>query len=328
MQLKAISLFAVHFAFLASVTACSTTPSLHAEKKSSASVTIAAQPQRFILSDGLQVRLSPPSGFSLTPEHYGFVQPESFSRIKVYEVEVPYQEYLQGLNQESLAQRKIQLVTKEDIELQNAVCHLATLKQAIAGTVFDKKMMICGDELSSVVIEASYPESANATHKQAIFQSITSLSVNIDNQLRLFTGLPFAFNETPSYKITARFRNSLVMRPLSDNSGKSTVVVSHGISENTTTQQLAMHLMAKNGSPDDIDIVRNEPTTLGSIPALATTAYINIAGEAYYTKQILSYQGDRFLLVQTRVPKGKEVVTNSKLNSLLSHFVFKKNTVK
>lgn len=328
MQLKAISVFAVHFVFLTSVTACSTTPSLHTEQNPKASVTAAAQPQRFILSDGLQVRLTPPSGFSLTPEHYGFVQPESFSRIKVYEVEVPYQEYLKGFNQEDLAKRKIQLVTKEDIELQNAICHLATLKQAIAGTVFDKQVMICGDELSSVIIEASYPESATTAHKQAIYQSITSLNVNIDNQLRLFTGLPFAFTETPGYKITTRFRNSLVMRPLSDNSGKSTLVVSHGISENTTTQQLAMHLMAKNGSPDDIEIVRNEATTLGNIPALATSAYINIAGEAFYTKQILSYQSDRFLLVQTRVPKDREDVTNSKLDSLLSHFVFKQNTVK
>ena len=84
-----------------------------------------------------------------------------------------------------------------------------------------------------------------------------------------------------------------------------------------------MHLMAKNGSPDDIEIVRNEPTTLANIPALSTTAYINIADEAYFTKQILSYQSGRFLLVQTRVPKDKQDVTDTALDVLLKHFVFK-----
>lgn len=288
------------------------------------SVATKAQAQRFMLSDGLHVSLVPPNGFTLTPEHYGFVQPESFSRIKVYEIEVPYQDYLLGINQESLAHQKMQLVQNKAIQVQNAVCKLISVKQAIAGTVFDKEMLICGDELSSIGVEASYPESATTAHKQTIYQSITSLSVKTDKQLRLFTGLPFTFTDTPDYKITTRFRNSIVMQPLSDNSGKSTLVISHGISKDRTTQQLAAHLISKNTLPDDIDILTNEQTALDNIPALTTTAYVNIEGDTYYMKQILSYQNDRFLLVQTRVPIAAQAGTNRTLNSLLEHFVFKR----
>ena len=293
------------------------------ETSGNTSVAELAQAQRFMLSDGLHVRLTPASGFTLTPEHYGFVQAESFSRIKVYEVEVPYQEYLLGFSQESLAQQKMQLIKNKAVQLQNAVCNLISVKQAIAGTVFDKEMLICGDELSSVVVEASYPESATTAHKQAIYHSITSLSVKTDKQLRLFTGLPFELTDTPDYKITTRFRNSLVMQPLSDSSGKSTLVISHGVSEGTTTQQLAAHLIKKDSSPEDIKILTNEQTALNNITALATTAHVNIEGDTYYMKQILSYQNDRFLLVQTRVPIAAKAGTNRTLNSLLEHFVFK-----
>lgn len=293
------------------------------ETSGNTSLAESAQAQRFMLSDGLHVRLTPASGFSLTPEHYGFVQAESFSRIKVYEVEVPFQEYLLGFSQESLAQQKMQLVKNNVVQLQNAVCNLISVKQAIAGTVFDKEILICGDELSSVVVEASYPESATKAHKQAIYHSITSLSVKTDKQLRLFTGLPFKLTETPDYKITTRFRNSIVMQPLSDSSGKSTLVISHGMSEGTTTQQLAAHLISKDTSPDDINILTNEQTALDSIPALATTAHVNIDGEIYYIKQILSYQNDRFLLVQTRVPIATKANTNEMIEKLLSNFSFK-----
>lgn len=301
--------------------ACGTTP----QKQLSDNVNTAEQkqPQRFILNDGLQVSLLPPTGFNLTAEHYGFVQPESFSRIKVFEVEVPYQEYVSRLHTENLSVNKLQLVDQKNITVNNAVCNLLALKMIIAGTVFDKQLLICGDDLSSVVVEASYPESANNNHKQAIFSSMTSLNVNAENALRLFTGLPFKLTSTPEYKITKRFRNSVVLQPLSDESGKSSVVISYGTSEDATLGQLAELLISKGVAPEDLEILSNEQAKLETIPALATTAYINIAGESYWTKQILSYQNNRFLLVQARAPKVDKVATNEKLENLLSHFKFK-----
>jgi hypothetical protein len=281
------------------------------------------QAQRFVLNDGFQVSLEPPIGFNLTPEHYGFVQPESFSRIKVYEIEVPYQKYLASLTKENLALIKLQLVKQQKTNVANATCHLIELKQIVAGTVFDKQLLICGDELSSVVVEASYPESANKIHRQAIYKSVNSLLVNVENKLRLFTGLPFKLTDTPEYNISKRFRNSLVMLPLSDSSGKSSVVISHGASENTTINQLAEFLISSGSSPENIEILTNEEAKLDKIPALATTAYVNVAGETYWMKQVLSYQDNRFLLVQTRAPKIDKEITNQKLENLLRHFEFK-----
>lgn len=308
---------------LLSLSACSATPNLKSETMRDEPL----QPQRFILNDGLQVSLVPPNGFTLTPEHYGFAQPESFSRIKVYEVEVPYKTYTGRITKETTAESKLQWVEQKDIEVANAICNLTLLKQVIAGAIFDKQLLICGDELSSVVVEASFPESANKTHRQAIFDAMLSLNVNTNNQLRLFTGLPFKLNETPGFKITKRFANSIVLQPAEENaagSKESTVVISHGTTDSTSIDELAIHLITKGYAPGKVDILTNSTAKLDGIPALTSTAFAtNDDGEVYWIKQILSYQEGRFLLLQTRASKDKKAITENRINLLITQFRFK-----
>lgn len=284
-------------------------------------------PQRFILSDGLQVSLMPPTGFSLTTEHFGFTQAETFSRIKVYEVEIPYQEYLSSLSAEKLALYKMQLVKQEDITIANAICHISEVKKAIAGTVFDKKFLVCGDELSSVVVESSYPESAPKKQKEVIEQAITSLSVKADNNLRVFTGLPFYLTQTPGYKITKRFRNSIVLEPLTQNlndeDNENTVVISHGVSENTSSEQLSAHFLSKAASEGAIEAITRNNVKLGGIAALESTVNILEKDKKYWFKQVVSYQKDRFLLIQARILEGEGVEFRGVVDELLSNFEFK-----
>lgn len=308
---------------LLSLAACSATPNLKSETMRDEPL----QPQRFILNDGLQVSLVPPSGFTLTPEHYGFAQPESFSRIKVYEVEVPYKTYTGRITKETTAESKLQWVEQKDIEIANAICNLTLLKQIIAGAIFDKQLLICGDELSSVVVEASFPESANKTHRQAIFDSMLSLNVNTNNQLRLFTGLPFKLNETPGFKITKRFANSIVLQPVEESaagSKESTVVISHGTTDATSIDELAIDLITKGYSAENIEILTNSASKLDGIPALATTAYVTSSeGEEYWIQQILSHQNKRFLLIQTQSLKDRQKDSDWTLSNLAEYFKFK-----
>ena len=301
------------------LTACSSTQ--HPTKKVAGSNE--GQQQRFILSEGLHISLIPPSGFTLTPEHYGFVQPESFSRIKAYEVEVPYKMYTSRINKQAVTENKMQWVKQEDIKIADAICRQISLKQVIAGTVFDKNLLICGDELSSVVVEASYPESASKQHRQAIFESIASLNINADNNLRLFTGLPFKLSATPGFKITKRFTNSIVLKATEENALNSTVVISHGTAEAASVDELAMHLLTKGYSPEDIQIVSSESGKLDGISALKTAAHVKHSdGEAYWKKQVLSYQGGRFLLIQLICPLSLANEQEKALTKLLQQFTF------
>lgn len=325
---KAISMQLKNLFFtslLVCLTACSSTRNL----ESNTPQVETDQPQRFILNDGLQVSLTPPAGFTLTPEHYGFAQPESFSRIKVYEVEVPYKTYTTRITKETMAENKLQWVEQKDVEVADAVCKLTVLKQAIAGTIFDKQLLICGDNLSSVIVEASYPESANKVHRQAIFDSMTSLNVNTDDNLRIFTGLPFKLNATPGFKITKRFANSIVLQSLEDNteessSAESVVVISHGTTDATSIDELAINLITKGYSPESIEILTNSASKLDGIPALTTTACAkNKSGDANWIRQTLSYQDNRFLLIQTREHRKPNLSDSLDFDKLLAEFEFK-----
>ena len=305
---------------LACLTACSSTHSV----KNNIRQDKTTQPQRFILSEGLHISLIPPSGFTLTREHYGFVQPESFSRIKAYEVEVPYKMYTSRINKQAVTENKMQWVKQEDIKIADAICRQISLKQVIAGAVFDKNLLICGDELSSVVVEASYPESASKQHRQAIFESIASLNINADKNLRLFTGLPFKLSATPGFKITKRFTNSIVLKATEENALNSTVVISHGTAEAESVDELAVHLLTKGYPPEDIQIVSSEQLKLDGIPALAIKAQATLGDdEVYSIEQVLSYQQGRFLLIQARTRNGKETYSENSFKALLNEFNFK-----
>ena len=306
------------------LTACSSNRNL----ESNAPLTETGQPQRFILSDGLQVSLIPPAGFMLSPEHYGFTQPESFSRIKVYEVEAPYKSYTSRITKESMAESKLQWVEQKDVEVANAVCKLTVLKQGIAGTIFDKQLLICGDNLSSVVVEASYPESANKVLRRAIFDSMITLNVNTNDNLRIFTGLPFKLNATPGFKITKRFTSSIVLQSIEDNFQTSkpnniTVIISHGTTDASSIDELATNLITKGYSPENVEILSNKISKLDRTPALVTTANIMAEdGNIYWVKQALSFQVNRFLLVQGRAAKNHQIPSEKSIDRLLNELTF------
>ena len=306
------------------LTACSSNRSL----ESNAPLSETGQPQRFILNDGLQVSLIPPAGFMLSPEHYGFTQPESFSRIKVYEVEAPYKSYTSRITKESMAESKLQWVEQKDVEVANAVCKLTVLKQGIAGTIFDKQLLICGDNLSSVVVEASYPESANKVLRRAIFDSMITLNVNTNDNLRIFTGLPFKLNATPGFKITKRFTNSIVLQSIEDNFQTSkpnniTVIISHGTTDASSIDELATNLITKGYSPENVEILSNKISKLDRTPALVTTANIMAEdGNIYWVKQALSFQVNRFLLVQGRAAKNHQIPSEKSIDRLLNELTF------
>ena len=247
----------------------------------------------------------------------------------MYEVEAPYKTYTTRITKETMAENKLQWVEQKDVEVANAVCKLTVLKQAIAGTVFDKQLLICGDNLSSVVVETSYPESANKIHRQAIFDSMTSLNVNTDENLRIFTGLPFKLNATPGFKITKRFANSIVLQSLEDNSkenssDESVVVISHGTTDATSIDELAINLITKGYSPESIGILTNGASKLDGVPALTTVASAKIENNPKnHIKQVLSYQSGRFLLIQARAQNDSKVMKEQGLAGIIDNFRFK-----
>ena len=282
-------------------------------------------PQIFRISDGIEVALIAPIGFNITQEHYGFAQAESFSRIKISEVESPLANYLSSLTKENLLKNKLQLRNSEQINVSGALCTLMTLRQNIAGTYFEKLWLIAGDNLSSIQVEASYPEGANSQLKQAIKNSLLSLSVATEQTNRLYTGLPFMFTNTPEYKVKQRYANSIVLLPLEKTDRQESVVVSHGVTKQPieNIKQLSEHFLKKGKHYKNVEILKNEMIKINEIPALLTTAYVDLNEKPSFVYQVTSYQKEKFLLLQGQSPKENKTQFKNKIDELLKHFKFK-----
>ena len=282
-------------------------------------------PQIFQISDGLQVSLIAPNDFNITTEHYGFAQAESFSRIRISEKEHPYIPYVKSLSKENLLKNKLQLVKQEQIDISGAVCSLFTLRQNIAGTYFEKLWLVSGDDLSSILIEASYPEGSNKTHKEAIKQSLLTLSVAADKSKRIFAGLPFMLTDTGDFKIKQRFINSILLVPVESNNSSTSIVISHGKTEKPveSIQTLSEHFLNNSKHHKKVDILTNEMIKLDAIPALATTANAEINQLEAQVYQVVSYQKERFLLVQAQSSREKSKELKQDVDNILTHFKFK-----
>jgi hypothetical protein len=283
-------------------------------------------PQTFQISDGLEVRLIAPNDFNLTQEHYGFAQAESFSRIRIEEKELPYIAYTKSLTKENLLKNKLQLLKQEQIDLHGSICTLFTLRQNIAGTYFEKLWLIAGDDLSSILIEASYPEGSNEKHRSVIKKSLLSLTVATDQNKRLYTGLPFKLTDTPGFKVKQRFANSVILESIkNDNNEDSLIVISHGATEQDIEdiQTLSDHFLNNGKHYQNVDIITNEMIKLNDIPALATTANVEVKNIPYEVFQVVSYQKGRFLLIQAQSLRNKSMNLKNNVNNLLNHFKFK-----
>ncbi|KPV96566.1 hypothetical protein AN214_01387 [Pseudoalteromonas sp. P1-9] len=279
--------------------------------------------QTFRVSQGMEVQLEKPQGFKLTREHYGFVQPETFSRIKVNEVEVPYEQYLTNLTTENLLKSQLQLLKTENVVVNGANCTLLTLRQIIAGTYYEKLWLVAGDSLSSLKIEASYPESSNKQHKDVIKQSLFSAAVQTDDDARLYTGLPFLFTGIDNFKIVQRNLNSVVL--VSENFPNASVVVSHGklSSEMENIESLSHHFLNNSKSLSDVEITKDEPIKIDGIPAIATQAYVTKGDLPAWVYQVTSSQKGKFLLIQALSNKVDRKPFSKELESLISQFKFR-----
>lgn len=290
--------------------------------------------QVFRISEGLEVSLIAPQGFNITKEHYGFAQVESFSRIRIEEKEQAFIPFTKTITKENLLKNKYQLLKQEQVDIRGALCNLYTLRQNIAGSYFEKLWLIAGDNLSSILVEASYPEGSNPTHKAAIRNSLLTLNVATDKIKRIYTGLPFILTDTPGFKIKQRFANSILLVPNADQQATNetdqkqtseTLVISHGVTKQSIEQVQTLSEYFLNNSKHfrNVDIYQNEMIKINEIPALASMVNVEVKDSPVVIYQILSYQKDRFLLVQAQSTIDQSAQFKAKVDLLLKHFEFR-----
>ena len=131
--------------------------------------------------------------------------------------------------------------------------------------------------------------------------------------------------DMPGFTLKKRYSNSVLLLPVNYTGLDKSLVISHGATKNAveTIQQLSDYFLKKGERFKNVEIVDNEMIKLNAIPALKTVANVEHEEKPTWFYQVVSYQKQRFLLVQAHAPLEDSTDFAASVDELLKHFEFK-----
>jgi hypothetical protein len=201
-----------------------------------ASTALAAEPQRV---PGTGVSLSPPPGFVAAKQFAGFMSPTTNASIVVSELDGPFSLIeRQAVTPEGLSSQGMSLLKREDIEIDGQRAILLQVGQQAHDMSFVKWMLVLGDEQSSVLAVATFPEAKMDSLSEPLKQSL--LSAQWDRSVRpdFWEGISFRIDEVGDFKLAKKAGNNVVLTRNAEFPLKSTdaplIVVGASITDTLT----------------------------------------------------------------------------------------------
>ena len=140
---------------------------------------------------GTDIAITPPAGFTPATSFTGFQQVETFSTIKIAQLEQPYAEALLEANQQRADTSGAPVPDSLSLRVGEREAQLFALKTNISGETFNQWLLIIGDAHRSISITATYPDWAAATMSDPLRESLLSAQWLRSAQQQLFYDLPF-----------------------------------------------------------------------------------------------------------------------------------------
>lgn len=133
--------------------------------------------QRIYPITELGVTLMKPAGFESSPEFQGFINLKTASTINVNAVEQAIGLVLMNYSREALAARNMQLINREEVELQNGkkgmmITSTFTVK---SGFDFERLTLLTGDHKKTFVVMGNYPVQVKETEASKIRDAMLSI---------------------------------------------------------------------------------------------------------------------------------------------------------
>lgn len=108
---------------------------------------------------GTKLAIIPPTDFVNAEAFAGFQQAATNASIMVSELPAPFATITSGFTAENLAKRNMTFLAKKQINFQNKPAFIYEVKQKAYGEEYLKKMLVFGDEKSTVLVNFIYPAS-------------------------------------------------------------------------------------------------------------------------------------------------------------------------
>ncbi|MBP7149728.1 MAG: hypothetical protein KBD01_19550 [Acidobacteria bacterium] len=169
----------------------------------------AAVPQPVVVP-GTHVRLVPPEGFVAARQFPGFERTKDGASIMVAELATPVVEFRASLASDAAAQGMTP-GESAPVRIAGRDGLLVALTQKGRATTYHKWMAVFGDERTTVVVTATYPELLAPKLEAPLKQAVLSARWDPARAVDRFEGLPFRVQETAQLKIAGRISNSVFL---------------------------------------------------------------------------------------------------------------------
>jgi hypothetical protein len=166
-----------------------------------------AQPQQVA---GMRVMLQPPEGFAPAERFSGFQRPEARASIMVVELDAPFTEMEGRLTPEAFAAQGMRVVTSEALSVDSMRGRLVAVTQEARGETFEKWALMFGDDSLTVIITATYPQSAQSL-SEPLKRAVLSARLADRAPENPLAGLNFRITEGPRLRIAGRLGNTLLL---------------------------------------------------------------------------------------------------------------------
>ncbi|MDQ7821412.1 MAG: hypothetical protein RDV48_01320 [Candidatus Eremiobacteraeota bacterium] len=160
--------------------------------------------------EGTRVSLVPPGKFQKAENFQGFQLKDKNASILIMEITAPYGKFAEAFTKEGLASRGMKLLAKEALPLKSGRGLLLSVSQNAYGTDFRKWIVVTGDNDTTVMITAVFPESFEKELSKTMKASILSFRLSEKKDSQGTEGLPFSIEIQPPLKLARRFGNNLL----------------------------------------------------------------------------------------------------------------------
>jgi hypothetical protein len=154
---------------------------------------------RYVTFPAAGVKLVRPDGFDDAENFHGFQQPSTNASVMVVAIPGPFSETTGGFTPAQMNSQGMNLITREDIEIDGKQGLLLSVSQRAYGTDFAKWIVAFGDESKTTIVTATYPATHDLT-LSGLLKSIV-LSVRLDTTPAPEPGTDVGFTVTASEKL-------------------------------------------------------------------------------------------------------------------------------
>lgn len=289
-------------------------------------------PQTQTLVRGTRVSITKTDNFTAAPNFSGFIDKATQASIMVTEMPSPYEATTAGFNEAGLASRAMKLVSKEVVTVGDYPGVLCAVKQTAYGTDFSKWILAFGDKEHTIVVTASFPDSAAEKLSQSLKQTV--LTARYDAKAPApdpMADLPFTIAGSKTLLLAGRIQNTLLFSA----SGKITAIDPKDHSLFLVGQALndidipdksdfARTRLKMTANLTDVQILSERDITVSGMPTreiLATGK--NKQGEELFVLQDIAFGGGSYFFLQGITDLAKKEEKEPEFKAIVDSFKLK-----